>query len=66
MLETTREQDDPGQEAEYVLALYGEFRRAGWDENDAQALAAANVRLADATKLVAKGCDRHLVAEILT
>ena len=52
-------------EAEYILALHGEFRRAGWDENDAQRLAVANVRLQDATALVAKGCDKHTATEIL-
>jgi hypothetical protein len=56
----------PVEDAEQVLRRFASFRRLGFDELDAKALASADVTFHAVVALVKKGCPKHLTARILT
>ena len=58
--------DAVADEAEEILARYATFRRMGFDELDAQALARNDVQLAEVNALLTQKCPIGLIARILT
>lgn len=55
----------PVQQAERILRRYAAFRRLGFDELDAQALASSEATIHAVVSLLKNGCSKQLVVQIL-